>query len=140
MATRVRIEILKAIAKKFSKDKEELYVIGYASRPVLHVKLGEQNSKWLGFSDALVRYGSGLEERDLGDAYKKAGVAFRGQLQQYFVVLHDGYLTQDNVEKPKNGRVAQIAMDSNVSSPRKRLRDKTEQDQGTKNAKIWSDQ
>ncbi len=38
LATRVRIEILKAMAKKFTLDREDIYVIGYASRPVLHVK------------------------------------------------------------------------------------------------------
>jgi hypothetical protein len=137
LATRVRIEILKAMAKKFGSEKEELYVIGYASRPVLHIKSGG-NSRWLGFLDALVRYGSGLEEPDLGDAYKKAGIAFRGQLQQNFVVLHDGYpeqaqaQAQDKVEKTKTGRVAQIAMEVDVRSPRKRLRDEPELEQVAK--------
>jgi hypothetical protein len=37
-----------------------------------------------------VRYGSGLLELDLGEAYKKAGVVFRGQLEKNFVVLHVG--------------------------------------------------
>jgi hypothetical protein len=36
--TRVRIEIQKTMSKKFVMDKEDFYVIGYASRPVLHVK------------------------------------------------------------------------------------------------------
>ena len=76
LATRVRIEILKAIAKKFSSEKEDLFVIGYLSRPVLFVKpkSKEQKFMWLSLSDALVRYGSGLLEQDLGEAYKKAGV------------------------------------------------------------------
>jgi hypothetical protein len=73
------------------------------------------------FSDALVRYCSGLEERDLGDAYRKAGIAFKGQLQQNFVVLHEGCPTQDNFEKPKTGRLTQIVREENVGSPRKRL-------------------
>ena len=135
LATRVRIEIMKAMSKKFSSDKEELYVIGYASRPVLHVKSKEkeQNQMWLGFSDALVSYGPGLEECDLGNAYRKAGVAFRGQLQQNFVVLHDP--KQDKVEKQKTGRIAQIASEVNLGSPRKRLREESEQGQGEKNAK-----
>ena len=45
LATRVRIEILKAMAKKFSSDREDLYVMGYASRPVVHVKPKEENQK-----------------------------------------------------------------------------------------------
>ena len=44
---------------------------------------------WLTFSDALIRFGLGLGESDLGDAYRRAGVAFRGQLQQNFVVLNE---------------------------------------------------
>ncbi len=91
LATRVRIEIMKAMTKKFKTDKEEMFVMGYVSRPVIHVKprSANQRSMWLCFSDALVRYGSGLKEADLGEAYRKAGVSFRGQLEQNFVVLHD---------------------------------------------------
>jgi hypothetical protein len=37
--------------------------------------------------DALVRYG--ISEPDLGDAYRKAGVAFKGLLEQNFMVLHE---------------------------------------------------
>ena len=82
---------MKAMAKKFKTDKEDMFVMGYASRPVIHVKPKSANQRplWLCFSDALVRYGSGLRESDLGDAYRKAGIAFRGQLEQNFVVLHD---------------------------------------------------
>ena len=99
LATRVRIEILKAMSKKFSTERDSMFVMGYASRPVLHVRSGEggQRNLWLSFSDALLRYGSGIGEEDLGDAYRKAGVAFRGQLEQNFVVLHDTF------EKPNKG-------------------------------------
>ena len=38
LATRVRIDILKAIAKKYSSEKEDLYVTAFTSRPVLQVK------------------------------------------------------------------------------------------------------
>jgi hypothetical protein len=43
---------------------------------------------WQTFSGALIGFGSGLGESDLGDAYRRAGVAFRGQLQQNVVVLN----------------------------------------------------
>jgi hypothetical protein len=84
---------MKAMAKKFKSDREELFVFGYASRPVLHIKPKDTNQRpmWLAFSDALIRYGSGLGESDLGEAYRRAGVAFRGQLQQNFVVLRDNF-------------------------------------------------
>ena len=42
------------------------------------------------FADAISRYRANLLEADLGEAYKRAGNAFKGQLQQTFVVLHDG--------------------------------------------------
>jgi hypothetical protein len=41
------------------------------------------------FSDTLARYGPELEltDKDLSEAYKRAGSAFKGQLQQNFFVL-----------------------------------------------------
>lgn len=131
LATRVRVEILKAMAKKFTTERENLYVIGYASRPVLHVKPKnqDQRSMWLAFSDALVRYGSGLLELDLGEAYRKAGIAFKGQLEQNFVVLHEKIVVP---EKPKTGRISELTNESNMGSPRKRQRDDIEQGPETK--------
>ncbi len=131
LATQVRIEIMRAMSKKYTNDKEDLFVMGYASRPILHVKPkgDEQREMWFSFSDSLVRYGAGLEDCDLGEAYKKAGVAFRGQLQQNFVVLHD------RVEKPRNERTIQIANEANVGSPRKRPREELESLQSSKNPK-----
>jgi hypothetical protein len=38
LATRVRIYILKAMAKKFTTDQEDLFVYSYSSRSLLHVK------------------------------------------------------------------------------------------------------
>jgi hypothetical protein len=119
LATRVRIEILKAMSKKFASDNTEMFVMGYASRPVLHVKSKNPNqrSMWLSFSDALLRYGSGLIENDLGQAYRKAGVAFKGQLEQNFVVLHDNLVnstSEDRTQKP---------VDLDAGTPRKRPRE-----------------
>ena len=65
----------------------------------------------------------------MGEAYKKAGVAFRGQLEQNFVVLHDV------VEKPRNERMTQMAADVNISSPRKRPREEGEQNQNQSSKK-----
>ncbi len=116
------------MAKKFTTEREDLFVIGYASRSVLYVKPKNQDHKsmWIAFSDALVRYGSGLLELDLGEAYKKAGVAFRGQLEQNFVVLHERMVVHDKAEKPKTGRTSQLANKGNVGSPRKQQRDDIE--------------
>ena len=91
LATRVRIEILWAIAKKSSNEKEIASVLSYSSRPTLLIKdrEGKRRPMNFGFSDAVKRYGRILREGDLSSAYRKAGTSFEGQLQQNFVVLHD---------------------------------------------------
>ena len=119
LATRVRIDILKAMAKKFTTEREDLFVYGYASRPVLHIKPKDGNKRpmWLSFSDALTRFGAGLGELDLGEAYRRAGVAFRGQLQQNFVVLHETGAENEVRLPPK------ASTSAGLSTPKKRVRD-----------------
>ena len=93
LATRVRIDILKAIAKRNTNEKENFSVSAFVSRPVLHIRTKEsgKSSGTFNFSDALARYGANLTADELGEAYRRAGVAFRGQLQQNFVVLNEQY-------------------------------------------------
>ena len=119
LATRVRIDILKAMAKKFTTDQEDLFVYGYASRPVLHVrpKGGNKRPMWLSFSDSLTRFGSGLGESDLGEAYRRAGIAFRGQLQQNFVVLHESGAGNHEKVPPK------ASTSTGFGTPKKRSRE-----------------
>jgi hypothetical protein len=91
--TRVRIEIMKAIAKKISNDKDLAYVVGFIPRPVMHIKKrggGDQAPfKTYSFVDAIKYHGAVLVQDDLGGAYAQAGRAFEGQLQQNFIVLRD---------------------------------------------------
>ena len=91
LGTRVRIEILKAVAKKCAGEGESMYVSAFTSRPLLHVKSRNEGHRPMAFcfADAITRYGENLERGDLGNAYRRAGTAFSGQLQQNFVVLHD---------------------------------------------------
>jgi hypothetical protein len=91
LATRVRVEILRAIAKQFTvSGSEEMYVVGYNSRPVMHIKTSETTKPHtLTFADAITRYGKKLNLENLDEAYRKAGKAFGGQLSQNFVVLTD---------------------------------------------------
>jgi len=94
LSTRVRIDILKSISKKISNDKESGYVAAYSSRPILHVRTktgrgDEAVNRAYTFTDAIIRFGQILNKHDLDDAYKRAGTAFRGQLEQHFVVLRD---------------------------------------------------
>jgi hypothetical protein len=91
--TRVRIEIMKAIAKKISNDNDLAYVVGFIPRPVMHIKKrggGDQAPfKTYSFVDAIKYHGAVLVQDDLGGAYARAGRAFEGQLQQNFIVLRD---------------------------------------------------
>ena len=116
LATRVRVDILKAIAKQFSSaDGETMYVSVYSSRPVLHVREGDSRSYALTFADAVKRFGSRVEQEGLAEAYKRAGRAFTGQLEQHFVVLREvrgenpGFLAQ----RPTNGAKKRPLEDQN---------------------------
>ena len=67
LGTRVRVDILKAIAGQYSSDKESMSVSAFVSRPVIHVRSKEGGVK-LGsynFSDAIARYGANLMEKHL---------------------------------------------------------------------------
>jgi hypothetical protein len=94
LSTRVRIDILKSISKKITNEKESGYVAAYSSRPILHVRTktgkgDEVINRAYTFTDAIIRFGETLKKQDLDEAYKRAGTAFRGQLEQHFVVLRD---------------------------------------------------
>ena len=125
LATRVRIDIMRAIAKKIATEETEFFVSAYSSRPIMHVrpKDASQKPNAYTFSEAIARFGSDLVVTDLSDAYRRAGAAFKGQLQQNFVVLHDGqegivggaargpgdYSTMGGQQKKRPGRWGQKA-------------------------------
>lgn len=93
LSTRVRIDVMKALAKKLTVKDDSAHVASYSSRPILHVKTtkpgGDSISRAYTFVDSIVKFGSILVQQDLDEAYKKAGSAFRGQMEQHFVVLRD---------------------------------------------------
>jgi hypothetical protein len=61
---------------------------------MLHLKNeGEQKPFDLTFADAITRFGSRLEQRELGEAYRRV---FTGQLEQYFVVLKEEQANSPN--------------------------------------------
>ena len=107
VGTRVRIEILKAIAKRISNDKDFAFVASFISRPVLHIKpRSDRENKPTNsytFIDAVKQFGSKLRKNDLLEAYAKAGKAFAGQLEQNFVVLKesDSESAQSNFHKAR---------------------------------------
>ena len=105
LGTRVRVDILKAIAEHHTSDKEKMTVSAFLSRPVLHVR-SKEGGLGLGtfnFSDALTRYGANLTEKELSAAYRRAGSAFKGQLQQNFVVLSEHGMGAAEIELAKAG-------------------------------------
>lgn len=95
-STRVRIEILKALAKKLTTDTECAFVQGFISRPVLqyHIQDGASSSadgvgRGYYFVDAVAKFGTLLEDNDLSTAYLRAGTTFVGAMSQYFAVLSE---------------------------------------------------
>jgi hypothetical protein len=94
LATRVRIDVLKAIARKITNDKDVAYVSGFISRPMMHIKKAGTGAntrplKSFTYIDAISRFHNILRKADLTTAYERAGIAFSGQLSQNFVVLND---------------------------------------------------
>jgi hypothetical protein len=90
LATRVRIDVLRAIAKKVTNDKDIAYVSGFISRPMMHIKSPTAGRPLKSFTyiDAISRFHNILTKEDLLTAYEGAGRAFSGQLEQNFVVLN----------------------------------------------------
>ena len=94
LATRIQIDILKAIAKKISNAKETAYVSGFVSRPMMHIRKGGPPSggkpiRSFTFVDAVAKYRRKITDSDLGAAYNRAGSAFAGQLKQNFILLNE---------------------------------------------------
>ena len=99
--TKVRTEILRAIARKIESKTEVGYVPTYLPRPILHIKAKDEKSapgtsftprkhiKTLTFADAIEQYGKSLRHEDLHFAYERASWNFQGQMRQNFVVLKD---------------------------------------------------
>ena len=67
-----------------------MYVSAYSSRSMLQAKSGDGQKPFaFTFADAIQKFGKDLEQEMLGEAYKRAGRAFAGQLEQHFVVLRE---------------------------------------------------
>ncbi len=103
LTTRVRIEILRALASNLTSPSQEAFVKGFSSRPVLCVKAKTQNpedqsdvvaapsdpGRNYTFCEAVEKWGHTLSQGNLVKAYRKARPAFNGCLEQYFVVLRE---------------------------------------------------
>ncbi len=94
LATRVRVDILKAIARKLSNKNVSAHVVPFISRPVMHVRPTENAESGsvemtYTFVDAASKFGHLVKQAELGEAYRRAGVAFKGQLAQNFIILKE---------------------------------------------------
>ncbi len=94
LATRIRVDIMKSIARKITKRDEIAYVAGFTSRPTMHIRrAGGRDTlrplKSFSFIDSVSRFGNLLDRKDLETAYGRAGRSFNGQLRQNFVVLNE---------------------------------------------------
>jgi hypothetical protein len=94
LATRIRVDIMKSIARRITKRDEIAYVAGFTSRPTMHIRRagGGDTSRPLksfSFIDSVSRFGNLLDRKDLETAYGRAGRSFNGQLRQNFVVLNE---------------------------------------------------
>lgn len=118
-STRVRIEVLKALANKLTTDTEVSFVQGFISRPLLQYREREgarSQADGVGrgytFVDAVAKFGGLLSDQDLSTAYVRAGNTFLGSMSQYFVVLRDELVSQSARTGPNQlplGRTSQIA-------------------------------
>jgi len=111
--TRVRIEVLKALAKIVSSNTTRdvtAYVMQYSPRPLLKVviKKGESNfARVYGYTEAIeyVKENWTISDQDLFEAYNKAGNMKR--LEQKFVILKSATFNQgqaDTEQKRKKMR------------------------------------
>jgi hypothetical protein len=85
---------LRAIARRVTNDKDIAYVSGFISRPMMHIKRAGSPTlgkplKSFSFIDSVSRFHNLLKKEDLVTAYERAGRAFKGQLEQNFVVIND---------------------------------------------------
>ncbi len=92
LATRIRMDIMKAIAKRIELATESAYVPNFLSRPILHIKKKASSPtqvRSLTFVEAVCQFRGELEKGDLDIAYDKANGYFRGMMRQHFIVFAD---------------------------------------------------
>ena len=107
-ATRVRLEILRVIAKQCCSGNEDMMVMGFTSRPILQIRKKDgSGQRTLTFVDAVAIFGNRLREVDLVLAYERAGGTFRGQMEQNFIVLKDKGVKEGG-RQPRGGGASGI--------------------------------
>ncbi len=84
LATRVRVDVMKAIAKRCTEGNDTGFVVAFTSRPMLHIRTtetsGQSRTMTYTFSDSVSKFGTKLRDGDLDEAYRRAGNNFAGQM------------------------------------------------------------
>ena len=96
LATRVRIEIMHAIAeliKKYDRSVTSAYCLQYIPKPVIKINrrsVGAESSRTVSFCDAIswVQEQNLLDVIDLRKARERAGRSLTSTLSQHFVILN----------------------------------------------------
>jgi hypothetical protein len=131
LSTRVRVDVMKAIAKRLTNKAVNAHVAAYSSRPILHVRDAgrtESSGRAYTFIDAVTQFGGVVVQDDLHEAYRRAGSAFKGQMEQHFVVLKENFYPHGPVNpprevvKPKGGKRSRE--DNEEAGPSKVLKTK----------------
>ncbi len=138
LSTRVRVDILKAIAKKISGQSISAHVVAFISRPVMHVKsnTGATNvmvPKTFTFVDAVAQYGHAMLQFELADAYRRAGTSFKGQMEQMFVILRerDDWTGQRHRQQQQQQQRGSAGRPGGPGNERKRQREDDDVGEGT---------
>jgi hypothetical protein len=107
LATRVRVDILKVLARKISDQEVVANAVLIVSKPVLQVRPkevsgnGNIETRTYTFTDAISKYGHLLKQFELGEAYRRAGTSIKGQLEQQFVVLREQVQVSHHQQQPQ---------------------------------------
>ncbi len=88
-----------------SKDSTlDTYVIGNSQRPVLSygTKGNKTERRSYLYVEALNKFEEEVKELDLSEAYRRARPAFRGKLEQTFIILKDSQGEEEQVTTGSN--------------------------------------
>ena len=128
--TRIRISILKLIAKRYSDSNPEgkAHVVGYTAQPLLKVipPPGDNDRvpqpRSYTYIEAVQKFPTCFPDADIGPITKRAYSSFPGQLRSTFIVLSDDY---PGLGSRPSGRAKRAASPTASSGRRARV-DETE--------------
>ena len=96
-ATRIRISILKLLAKRYQSSNPDgkAQVIGYNPRPLLRItppdSAKDRRIRSFNFIEAIQKFPTNFTEEEIGSITKRAYASFPNKLRSTFVVLSDDF-------------------------------------------------